>query len=1091
MAKEIVVTSVPRGIKLGRTGFQVVMRSAGVSDGVMSILEQLAVYRHVPEGSGRNPVIYSYRSVRSPTGQLNVLGRAVDAGNDFSNRSNKLAHLLSVDPAELATLRDSSPAAVLAAIEGRLATVWQGGPEERVSPFTLPSPPVQPAVCRRWEGVTGDAGWGGVLAQRAMRGQPSLVIAPDCSPAWCRTLLELFQEVYALLPPDNRWRTTFDTTVIGSSSSLLRGTYAGSPESAAGHAGLLVVDLSSRTPVPANMATDEFVSVARQGPKQSVARGPSRIPTLPPALEGTAGPMLPVGQKTVGQTTADPHHPPRAPGSWDDDEPKSRLHWYILCGVLLAAIVLVGGSVAAWYWWDNVVTKGCQDRIYTYADADGAKPDDPKSLPTIDDWRRAFRGEKETHPAEAEFPLLLSSLTTKKVGKAQVVSIEERSNLLAAVQGVLQGKDVLGNAEKLGADGTQLANDKTQAALASLVADWIKSTKPKISDVGTLKQAISAAAQVVAAAFDEQEGEARKKLGEKAVALLWSDRLPKATQPGVMTLFRETLVAKEGRLSYKDASDTLEESIKDVVDKLKPKEPKPIPKEEAKASPSQLASKAFTSLRNKLTAYQAKPVKDFTNGPVTLASGLDAEHLTFELSFPSCGDWTPTAEALSRHNGGQQAWKLTGLPNDSKKHWGTLTLDTAKEELTFESEIDPDGPQDHLYIPLRFSPKDDAALDLEPFTLPTLAASEKVFATASDGESCSLYDVLTGGPVALTTNPVLRVDPSLLNETNVLTMALNGPRSEDPSDFALECRGSDGSQESTTDLWLDIATGDPATKTPRRVWLDSLSSKCEAADGTIRIQLSRKNSPPWTERATRFRDRDPNMPFPKLSVDWNRDKFTDIVKLILDDHYPDPVTQKKNTIDNLKQRIVQCLDLDKKKDDMAEKRKLDEWRDLVMNFVARKAFIKKRKARPLLPEPPGIPDQKADPQTLARYEIDKRTYLAAKNTVDTWDKDFEHEKAIDQWRIDFLSNDDVQDPDARDFAVALLGIDAWLALTPDGRKEEMKKKSEGISLNECVMATLTLQWKWPNNKVTTVPRFEIKRSEMNRSVPKPTRTLPL
>ena len=189
MAKEIVVTSVPRGIKLGRTGFQVVMRSAGVSDGVMSILEQLAVYRHVPEGSGRNPVIYSYRSVRSPAGQLNVLGRAVDAGNDFSNRSNKLAHLLSVDPAELATLRDSSPAAVLAAIEGRLATVWQGGPEERVSPFTLPSPPVQPAVCRRWEGVTGDAGWGGVLAQRAMRGQPSLVIAPDCSPAWCRTLL--------------------------------------------------------------------------------------------------------------------------------------------------------------------------------------------------------------------------------------------------------------------------------------------------------------------------------------------------------------------------------------------------------------------------------------------------------------------------------------------------------------------------------------------------------------------------------------------------------------------------------------------------------------------------------------------------------------------------------------------------------------------------------------------------------------------------------------------------------------------------------------------------------------------------------------
>ena len=710
MAKEIVVTSVPRGIKLGRTGFQVVMRSAGVSDGVMSILEQLAVYRHVPEGSGRNPVIYSYRSVRSPAGQLNVLGRAVDAGNDFSNRSNKLAHLLSVDPAELATLRDSSPAAVLAAIEGRLATVWQGGPEERVSPFTLPSPPVQPAVCRRWEGVTGDAGWGGVLAQRAMRGQPSLVIAPDCSPAWCRTLLELFQEVYALLPPDNRWRTTFDTTVIGSSSSLLRGTYAGSPESAAGHAGLLVVDLSSRTPVPANMATDEFVSVARQGPKQSVARGPLRMPSLPPKLEGTAGPMLPVGQTTVGQAAVGRHHPPVNPGDFDE-EPKSRLHWYILSGVLLAAIVLVGGSVAAWYWWDNVFTKDCQDRIYAYADADGGKAPDEKSVPTFHDWRRAFRGEKETHPAEAEFPLLLSSLTTKKVGKAQVVSIEERSNLLAAVQGVLQGKDVLGNAEKLGADGTQLANDKTQAALASLVADWIKSRaeQPKIGDIGTLERAINAAAQVVAAAFDEQEGDARQTLSEKAVDFLWPGRGPPATRPAVMTRFRETLVAKEGRLSYKDASDTLEKSIKDVVDK-KPKEPKPIPKEDAKASPAQLASKAFTSLRNKLTAYQAKPVKDFTNGPVTLASGLYAEHLTFELSLPSCGDWKPVVKAPSSQDGGQRTWKLMGLPDAPDEHWGTVTLNTEENELTFKSELDPGGPKDHLYIPLRFSPKAEQKL---------------------------------------------------------------------------------------------------------------------------------------------------------------------------------------------------------------------------------------------------------------------------------------------------------------------------------------------------------------------------------------------
>jgi hypothetical protein len=115
----------------------------------MSSLEQLAGYRHVhPQGSGRNPVIYSYRCVRGNTGTLNVLGRTLDAGNDFSNRSNKLAHLIVVDPAEVAALRGSSPAAVLGAIEARLASVWQGGPEERSAPLALPGPAVQARCCR-------------------------------------------------------------------------------------------------------------------------------------------------------------------------------------------------------------------------------------------------------------------------------------------------------------------------------------------------------------------------------------------------------------------------------------------------------------------------------------------------------------------------------------------------------------------------------------------------------------------------------------------------------------------------------------------------------------------------------------------------------------------------------------------------------------------------------------------------------------------------------------------------------------------------------------------------------------------------------
>jgi hypothetical protein len=1092
MAKEIVVTSVPRGINLGRTGFQVVMRTAGIGADVMSSLERLAVYRHVPEGSGRNPVIYSYRSVRGTTGQLNVLGRTVDAGNDFSNRSNKLAHLLSVDPAELSALRNSSPAAVLAAIEGRLATVWQGGPEERASPFALPSPPVQPAVCRRWEGVTGDAGWAGVLAQRASRGQPSLVIAPDCSPTWCRTLLELFQEVYALLPPDNRWRTTFDTTVIGSSSSLLRGTYGGSPESAAGHAGLLVVDLSSRAPVPANMATDDFVSVARHGPKQSVARGPSRMPNLPPTLEGTAGPILPVGQTTVRQSSVGRHHPPVNPGDFGD-EPKSRLHWYILCGVLLAAIVLVGGSVAAWYWLDHVITKGCEERIYAYADADGEKPDDPKSLPTIEDcWRRAFRGENEVHPAESEFPLLLSAMATKKVGKTQVDSIEGRSELLTAVQGVLQGKDVVVNAERLGADITRPKHKEERASQESIVLGWITSREatPAISDIDTLELAINAATEVVAAAFDKPEGDARKKLNEASVDFLWPDRVPPATRPAVMQRFRETIVANEAGLSYADASDTLNNSIEAVVAELKPKVTTPMPAEKNQPTEAELASSAFITLHSKLEKYQPKPVAELTDGPVTLATNLDAEHLTFELFLPSCGNWKPEVKAPSSQDGGQRMWKLMGLPDAPDEHWGTVTLDTAKKELTYKSELASDAPKDHLYIPLRFSPKADQQHELKSITLNSIAVPQKVMAMASEGASCSLYDVLTGDPVALTTSPPLKVDPSLLGAPNVLAMTLDRPGSKDSADFVLETRESAETHSRTIDVCLGIAVSDK--NRGQTVWLESLSCDLTAEDGPIRIQLSRGPSKPWNERATRFGN-PPSIPLPPR--EWNGNQFAQLVRVILLD---DGTTR---TIDELEGAITKHLNKNKR-----DKMTLEEWRACAFDFLSKtkgpfRAFVEQELKKthvipPAHPEPPEAPKATATDAEKATFKEQEKLHqdklAAIRLQTQGWENGLR--TLLYSWlslRKFLAEADNKTNADARDFTVVLLGIDAWLALVPDGRKEELKKKCESISLNECVTAGLTLQWKWPNNDVLTrVPRFEIKRFETKRPEPNPTLDMP-
>jgi hypothetical protein len=86
------------------------------------------------------------------------------------------------------------------------------------------------------------------------------------------------------------------------------------------------------------------------------------------------------------------------------------------------------------------------------------------------------------------------------------------------------------------------------------------------------------------------------------------------------------------------------------------------------------------------------------------------------------------------------------------------------------------------------------------------------------------------------------------------------------------------------------------------------------------------------------------------------------------------------------------------------------------------------------------------------------------------------------WQTKFLFKADKKiKADSRDFTVVLLGIDAWLALAPDGRREELKKKCEGIALNECVDATLSLQWKWPNNEILPpVTRFEIQPGRKSR-----------
>lgn len=348
MLFETVITSVPRGLKAGRTGFQPVMRTRGLRDDVLRQLEPLTGYRHVHrQGSGQNPANYSYRRLVSNVGDLAVLGRTVDAGSDFSNRSNKCGHLIAFTTDELGHFSSTTPAALLADNAGALASQWTKGPEERAASPALAVQPQAPGICTLWQNQFGDAGWAAVVAERARRRQPTMLVAPDSTPQSSELLLQLIREATALLPPAVRWAVSFETTVLGASDALIQGTYRGSPEAEATRAGVLVLPLGGPAP-PGQLQENDLCKIARFGQPRPA----------PPAVTA-AGPRAPTSDNFLGGDRPSPASglppPPQLPSTtpfepvdYDAGEPKS--HLGMIAGgltIVLLALFLVGYAFVA------------------------------------------------------------------------------------------------------------------------------------------------------------------------------------------------------------------------------------------------------------------------------------------------------------------------------------------------------------------------------------------------------------------------------------------------------------------------------------------------------------------------------------------------------------------------------------------------------------------------------------------------------------------------------------------------------------------------------------------------------------------------
>src|SRR5580658_6422672 len=157
MPQQLIYTSAPQGLAAGRSGHCTVARSASMREPLVLRLEQLSYYQHLSLSGGKERPILAYRSVDIRGSRFHVLSRIQDAGLDFTNRTNFLAHPLVFTPEEIRQF--SSPPVILRSWSGWVKT-WNQEPQmlenEDWSGLANISGVVSvPAIT--WQQVTGDA----------------------------------------------------------------------------------------------------------------------------------------------------------------------------------------------------------------------------------------------------------------------------------------------------------------------------------------------------------------------------------------------------------------------------------------------------------------------------------------------------------------------------------------------------------------------------------------------------------------------------------------------------------------------------------------------------------------------------------------------------------------------------------------------------------------------------------------------------------------------------------------------------------------------------------------------------------------------
>ncbi|QDU39210.1 hypothetical protein Mal4_35470 [Maioricimonas rarisocia] len=351
MIYELVYTSAPSGLRPGSSGYCTVQSSRGIAAPTVDLLESLSGYRHVftpgtPEAS-RNPVNFGHYLLRISGRTEHVLSRVSDCELDYSGRSNKLAHHVVIDSF------DQVPAgpAWLLGYDGWMVDRWDGTVCYLETPRQPPeeTPPQSP--CFAWKKATGDAGWGGVLAEAFLanpKRKAFLIYEPGTD------VLALFDEAISLLPRDRRWDVTFATfgaALPATVDCAWTGLVAGSKDVQLSRrfVDALRIDLTA----PLEPATEgRLVEMARTGgpaPPPSRSDVPAAATVADPPPEPEVGP---VGLAQNGDDEPILLRPRRSrrpappPLERRPVRQKSRVPWFL---VGVAAACLIVGLATTWF----------------------------------------------------------------------------------------------------------------------------------------------------------------------------------------------------------------------------------------------------------------------------------------------------------------------------------------------------------------------------------------------------------------------------------------------------------------------------------------------------------------------------------------------------------------------------------------------------------------------------------------------------------------------------------------------------------------------------------------------------------------------